>query len=51
MAVPDARGRYLIGACKKEAAARVCSCDLYMIGSTFMIPFDASRVASQTEQV
>jgi hypothetical protein len=29
----------------------VCSCDVYRIGSTLMIPFNPHKAASQTEQV
>lgn len=29
----------------------MCSCDVYRIGSTLMIPFNPHKAASQTEQV
>ena len=44
-------GWYLLGACKKEVAARVCSCDIYRNGSTLMRPFNASKEPSENEKV
>jgi hypothetical protein len=43
--------RYLVGACNREVAARVCSCDIYTFNSTMMIPFNPAKVTPQTEQV